>query len=732
MAVKARTDESKAEILKEARARFKRCVAWEATARARFRDDLKFAEGDAYNGYQWPTDVMTSRTVDKRPMLTINRVRQHCLDILNDARQSKVSIKVRPVRGGASYDAAQILEGVIKHIEYISNADAAYQRALGYAVRAGIGWCRIVTDYAGDDTFDQEIFIRPVKDPLSVYLDPDITEFDGSDARFGFVFTEMPKDEFEHAYPEFKGKDPPKNVELDEDESWVADKVRIAEYFRCVQDKTKLYAFTDPTTGEQVFKTEKEIDKELMASVVDNPDTMVRSIMLTKVEHFTLIGDEIGEEKEWPGRYIPLLRCVGEETVIEGQLDRKGHTRALLDSQRMMNYNASASVEFGALQSKIPYIGAVESIEGYEENWNNANTSNASLLPYKSRSDDGTIEYPAPARQPPPMGAPVFMQGFRDAVEQMYLASGQNQADFGQPGNEKSGVAIQQRQRQGDNATYHYLDHQAMMVRFAGKQLIDLIPKVYDTPRMVKMRDDAGKETDVKIDPDAPEPVQKEKSEGDNETATLNPNIGTYDVVSDVGPAYATRRQEAFAAWTQILSQNKELINVIGDIALRFSDFPGGLEAAERLRRLVPAQALQDGPPPDVVALQGQLQQMDAIIKALEAKVADKMADHLNDQERNAIEEYKAQSGRLSALTPEALGMAPEEFLVLVKEAISEAIQTSGAALAPAIDTEPYIPPEAAAPPMQPPPGGPPGPPMMAPEGAPPEMMPPPEPAVPA
>jgi hypothetical protein len=330
------------------------------------------------------------------------------------------------------------------------------------------------------------------------------------------------------------------------------------------------------------------------------------------------------------------------------------------------------------------------------------------------------------------MGAPVFMQGFRDAVEQMYLASGQNQADFGQPGNEKSGVAIQQRQRQGDNATYHYLDHQAMMVRFAGKQLIDLIPKVYDTPRMVKMRDDAGKETDVKIDPDAPEPVQKEKSEGDNETAILNPNIGTYDVVSDVGPAYATRRQEAFAAWTQILSQNKELINVIGDIALRFSDFPGGLEAAERLRRLVPAQALQDGPPPDVVALQGQLQQMDAIIKGLEAKVADKMADHLNDQEKNAIEAYKAQSGRLSALTPEALGMAPEEFLVLVKEAISEAIQTSGAALAPAIDTEPYIPPEAAAPPMQPPPGGPPGPPMMAPEGAPPEMMPPPEPAVPA
>ncbi len=189
-------------ILQEAKDRFKRASDWEATSRARFRDDVKFAEGDAYNNWQWPEDQLLQRT--KRPSLTINRVRQHNLDILNDARQSRVAVKVRPLRDGASYESSQILDGVIKHIEYISHADAAYQMALKFAVQGGIGWIRLVTDYTGDDTFDQEIFIRPVPDPLSILLDPDIKQFDGSDARFGFVFTDMPKDEFDRAYPKYK------------------------------------------------------------------------------------------------------------------------------------------------------------------------------------------------------------------------------------------------------------------------------------------------------------------------------------------------------------------------------------------------------------------------------------------------------------------------------------------------------------------------------------------------
>jgi hypothetical protein len=681
MATPKRSESEKAKILTEARERFRKCESWEATFRGRFKEDIRLDAADAYNQWQWPTDVLNART--NQPCLTINKIRQHNLDVLNDARQSKISIKVRALRDGASYDSAQIYDGVIRHIEYISNADSAYQHALAMAVRGGIGFIRISTDYADDKSFDQEIFIRRVKDPMTVYLDPDITEFDGSDARFGFVFTDMPKDEFDRTYP--KLKDVARNTELKPEESWADDEhVKVAEYFRCVKSEKRRVAFTDPQTGQQVVATEDEIDEAMLDSVIDAPDTMIRSIELTTVEHFLIVGDTIAEEKEWPGRYIPLLRCVGEETIIDGQMDRKGHTRALIDPQRMFNYNASASIEYGALQSKIPYTAAVESIEGYEPTWEAANTNNAAVLPYKAYNDQGQV-LPKPERQQPPMGAPVFMQGMNDAAEWMRMASGQYQADMGAPSNERSGVAIQQRQRQGDNATYHYLDHQSSMIRYAGKQLLDLIPKVYDTPRLIRIRDEAGTETEVNIDPNAAEPFNREKVGPDQDKVTFNPKAGSYDVIADVGAAYATRRQEAFAAYTQILTQNKELTGLIGDIAMRFADFPGAEEAAQRLRRMVPKQALEDGPSPDVQALQQRVQQMQMVVDQLNDKLASKVASHVNDQERNAIQAYDSQTKRIAALK-EQLATDPQDLLMLVREVLTSALSTE-AALEPALDT---------------------------------------------
>lgn len=688
-AKRERSSEEQKKILEEARERFNRCKDWESTARARFDMDIKFDAGDAYNNYQWDVTVLGTR--NGRPSMTVNRVRQHNLDILNDARQSKVAVKVRPLRGGASYESAMILDGIIRHIEYISNAESAYQTALGFAVRGGIGYFRLATAYSGDDTFDQEIFIRRVKDPRSIYLDPDISEFDGSDAKFGFVFTDVPNKEFEKSYPKYKG-DAGRNSELSPTETWCGvEKTRVAEYFRCVEDEDQLIAYIDPEKQQQVTKRKSELAAELLAQVVDAPGTAERTVKFTKVEHFKIIGDRIAEEKVWPGKYIPILRTVGEETIIDGQLDRKGHTRSLIDSQRYLNYNISGAAEYGALQTKSPWVAPAKAIEGYEDEWNTANIVNRSVLPYHDRDDDGN-EIQKPERPQPPSSAPVFMQGSRDAIEWMYLASGQNPSDFGQPGNEKSGVAIEARQRQGDNATYHYLDHQASTIRFAGKQLLDLIGKVYDTKRIVKWRDDAGNEGEVTIDPDATEHFQQEENPDGTKTAILNPKMGTYDVQADVGPAYATRRQEAFAAFSQLLGANKELVGVVGDIWMRFADVPGAEEAAERMKRMIPEQALKDGPNPDVIKLQQKIQGMTQLIGELNEKLADKSGDlavkvekNQIEQERNAVTGYDSVTKRVAALK-EALALDPDRLMMLVREVLEEGITTSGdGSLSPAL-----------------------------------------------
>lgn len=699
MALKDRSEADKREILKEARDRFKRCQDWEAVARDRFEDDLKFVEGDSYNGYQWPEDVRTQRESDMAPVLTINQTKQHILNVLNDARQSRVAISIKPTGGEATFESAQLLEGIVRYIEYQSRAGTVYQHALSFAVRAGIGYVRLTTDYLGDDTFDQDIFIRRVKDPRTVYLDPDINEFDGSDATFGFVFTDMPNDQFKRGYPKYKDKAGQNGVSAslgNDAQDWITkDHVRVAEYFRCVPQDDKLIGFTNPQTGQVQVMPQSKMDKELLASVIDDPSTMVRNTILTKVEHFMICGDEIMEEKEWPGRYIPLARCIGEETVIDGELDRKGLTRALLDPQRILNYNGSAAVQYGALQTKAPWVGSAESIEGYEDVWANANIDPTAVLPYNAMDDSGN-PLPKPERVVPPTGAPVFMEGINMAAEWMRNASGQYQADMGAPGNERSGTAITARQRQGDNATYHYLDHQSSMVAHIGRMIIDLIPHVWDTQRIVKWRSETGDEMDVNVDPNAPQHVSdKEQTDDQSYQQTLNPTISwKYGVEADVGPAYATKRQEAFAAYTQILAQNKELTGLIGDIAMRFADFPGADEAAQRLRRMVPPQALGEGDDPQVAQLKQQIGEMQKVLQITTQKLADKAGEHQKNQEKNAVDAFKAQTDRVKALQ-EAWVADPEGVMRLVKAAMDEAIQTSGGILPPSDPNNPPIEPEA-------------------------------------
>lgn len=707
---KKRSDEDKRTILKEARGRFTRCQNWESTARARYVDDVKFSEGDSDNLYQWPEDIRSRMSDDKRAMLTINKTNQHILDVLNDARQARVAIKIRPTGDGATVDAAEIFMGVIRHIEYLSNASTSYQHGLACSTRGGIGYWRLATGYANDDSFDQEIFIRRVRDPLTIYLDPEIQEFDGSDAKFGFVFTELVKDD----HPELK--DVLGNSDFGPT-SWVKENsIRQAEYFRRVEHKERLIAYPDPAdkSGESMkVVRESALDPQMVKMLVKMTSTQVRTIKTHKVEWFKIIGDTITEENEWPGIYIPIVRCVGEETVIDGELDRKGLTRALKDPQRMFNYNASGSVEFGALQSKSPWVAPADAIEGYETYWNNANTDNFSVLPWNHMDDEGTA-IPSPQRQNPPSSAPVFIEGMNASAEWMRMVSGQYQADMGAPSNERSGAAITARQRQGDNATFHFLDHQSMAIRFTGKQLVDLIPKIYDTPRILEILSEAGDRKKIRLDVSAEQALQKTQQDRDEVEAIFNPRVGKYEVIADVGPAFATRRQEAWNAYVQILTQNKELVGVIGDLAFKMADFPGAEEVATRLKRMVPQKALEDGPSPDLLAAQQQIEALQALVKQVAQKLADKTAEHLNDQEKNAVSAYDAQTKRLSALK-EALITDPDGLMDLVRQVIAEAQATSGAGLGPALEPNAELTAEAMMPPAQPPqpalpPGGPAGP----------------------
>ena len=679
-----------AEIIREAKARFERCVTWESDARAHALADSKFANGDSINGLQWDQAVKSAR--GDRPCLTMNKTRQHNLQIVNDARQHKAQIKVTPTGGRATYEAAEIFSGIIRRIEYQSKATDAYSTAIYHQVETGLGYVRVVTDYADEESFEQEIFIRRVPDPGTIYLDPDAKDYDKADMRFAFVFNDIPRDLYEAEHGE---GDMPAPAALDHSDGWNdRDHVREAEYWRRNDGTDTLHEMPDGTAIRESEMAEGELDavrKHIVRS---------RDISEPEIEWFKIVGDRIDERKTWPGKYIPIVPFLGEEVIIEGKMDRKGHTRALIDAQRMYNYWSSAAVEQVALQGKSPYVAPARAVEGYEDYWKTANTKNYSFLPYND-IDDNAQPIARPERSQPPQMAQAYIEGMNIAREDMMMVSGQYQAQMGQQGNEVSGTAIGQRQRQSENAVAHYTDNQAKGIRQIGRIVLDLIPKVYNTARVTKIMALDGSDTDVALVPNAaqahqhvamgpqgPQPLSNEQAQQQQANPDVpdpkvifNPTVGRYDVEADVGPSYGTQREEAFNAFSQIMSQNPSAFAIVGDFWAANADFPGADELAERLKRGLPPQ-YRGGPDPQVQqiqqAMQQQGQQAQQLLGKADAEVSSLKAQIVTLQEQAKekaadidIKNYDSETRRMAAIG----AVDPTALKVLIRSMLSEMLQ---------------------------------------------------------
>lgn len=637
------TDEESQEIITELQARFESAQEWEDRARMLANEDLKFGIADSDNGYQWPEVFANSRQLNFQPVLTINKTRIHCLQVINDAKQNKVACKVSPTGDTATVDAAQVFEGVIRHIEYMSNAEDAYDNAVWWQVYTGIGYWRVCADFVDDDSFDQALYIRPVRDPFSVYLDPDIQEQDGSDAKWGLFYTDIPRWRFDQEYPDLKEKvarDPIGEI----GEGKVADKkIRMVEYYRRVPKPDTLIATPE---GEMVFAS--ELPPDLVKMLKADPRTKTRKVSRHEVEWFKIVGSHIVDRGIWPSQYIPIIRLPGEESIVDGQYDRRGHVRGMKDPQRSYNYFTSAAVELFALQPKVPYIGPMEAFSGLETYWDAANVTNPAWLPYNHVDDKGT-PIPPPQRQQPPTISPAIMQGLQQASLDMQMVTGQFEAQMGQEGDEKSGVALLTRQRRGDNATYGFVNALAMAIRYTGRILIDMIPKVYDTERVIQIMEEDGTQKSVAISTQMQQPLSSDIPEGQDVALIFNPNVGRYAVQADVGPSFGTRRQETFDALMRLAAADKSLIPVAGDLIVKSADFALADELAERLKRMVPAQAL-GGPSPEQQQMAQKLQQSQSVIEKLMRELMDKRAEQDDRLTKREIEEYRADTDRMKAI----------------------------------------------------------------------------------
>ena len=578
--------------------------------RAEALDDVRFSAGD-----QWPVDVQNSRVLESRPCLTINKVDAYCRQIVNQIREQRPRIKAHGMNTQSNEKQAQIITGICRHIELQSDADQAYLNAVDYAVRMGWGYIRIHTDYVKDDSFNQEIYIKPIENPFTVYFDPNSIMADGSDAERCLITTLIPKKTFSAMYPD---------AELDQGfvsrgtgdviGDWIQkEEIRIAEYWYTERESATLLQLSD---GSSIYEDEydKKMGEKLGVEIINKRDSVRKKVKWCKVTAMQVL-----EEGEWAGKYIPIVPVYGQSTIVQGKHKRFGLVRMAKDPQRMYNYWSTALTETVALAPKAKWLLAEGQDEGHENEWAQANIKAMPVLRYKQTDIDGR-QAPPPVRQSPeqpPTGAMAAMQSMNLDLQAVIGIYDPNQL----PQGIQSGKAIQGQQMQSDMTNMHYYDNLTRSIRQVGRIILDLIPKIYDTQRAMRIIGDDGKPEIMTIN-------ERKMDEQGIERILNDVTIGEFDVVMDTGPGYNSKRQEAVDAMMALFQAEPALVQVAGDLLVRNMDFFGADVIADRLainNPLAQIDDMADIPPPiqmklkqdqaTIQQLQQQLQQLQMVIK---------------------------------------------------------------------------------------------------------------------
>ena len=639
-----------ADLLDEIRERMKDSSASEADVmnRASYQDDVRFENGD-----QWDDKARRDRDEVGRPTVTVNKCAPVVKQILGDARQNKISIKVKAVDGDSDPKVARIYDGLISNIEKVSSADTVYDTSLGFAVRGGYGYFRIITEYSDEDAFDQDIKFKRIVNPLSVYDDPECQNLDRSDRGWCFVTDTQTKESFKKEYPDSKIAS---GIEVglgDQEKTWLADgTVMVAEYFRVVKIPEMLYLLETGKTlresvikknGAEVIEDELNPGKKLLMIGNDVIGTIVkeRKTKYPKVEWYKTNGFEILEGPiEFPSKYIPVVFVPGDEVWVEGKQILRSAIKWAKDPNRIYNWARSTAIETMAAAPRQPWLVTPGMIKGYEKFWEQANRKPLPYLLYNV--DNGQI----PQRQ---MGAIPDGGATQESMmssDDIKSTTGIFDASLGAAGNETSGKAIIARQRQGDIGSFVFIDNLVSALEYAARVLVDMIPRVYDTKRIVRLLNPDGSEgwetiNEIHIDP----------MTGD-ETLLNDISVGKFDVAVTAGPSYSTKRQEAADQMLQLVSAAPEYRAILVPKIVKGLDFDG---AEELSKEMVDATAGAGQPPKPT-----QEEQLDIMNKVLTAEGKELVNTQRKMDIEGAINDQDERTKALIIQALEATGLLPE------------------------------------------------------------------------
>lgn len=555
------------DFLKDAKDRYKESVAgWDHIYREA-SSDIKFVY-DVDEG-QWPYNIRQQREKDGRPVLTVNKLQKYVRQNRGSQMMNRPRMKVIPVDSNSDPHMAELYNGLIRQIEYLSRAEIAYDTAYNHSISSSVGFFRINTQYEDFDSFNQEITIKRVLNPLSIHFDPYAQEFCLEDAQYCFVEDLISKEQFKKLYPkaEIQDFDSSSTAQLFGD--WLkSDKVRVAEYYYKDTKTRKLVQLE----GGQVIPIDKKLTMDAIKAA-GGKIVRERTVEIPVVKWAKINGVEKLEETEWAGSGIPIIPVFGDEVMSEGKRYYLSLARGAKGPQQMYNYWCTAATETVALAPKMPFIVDHRQIKGFENEWEDANTQNRMYIRYNAIAG-----LQKPSREPQAQMPAAIINMMQNTAFDIEDHLGMYEASMGKESNERSGKAITARVAQADKGTYTYAQNLTWAIIAAGRQIIELIPKIYDTERALRIMGEDGTHGVVEVN----KPVLM----ADGSTGKANDlSVGKYDLIATIGASYSSKRQEMVQAMIESMQYAPQIAPYIAPLIFKYSDWPGAEEVASAIQQ---------------------------------------------------------------------------------------------------------------------------------------------------
>lgn len=631
------------DFISDMRDEYKHDVEYDRINRFEMIDDLRFAAGE-----QWDPVVLQQRK--GLPCLVVNTIPQFTAQLVGDWRESRKAIKVIPSDSNDT-DLGEIREDLVRSIEMQSRADRSYDHAFESMVIAGDADLKVTVEYAKDDVFDQDIFVRPIEDVLSVVWDRFSVDPTGRDARRVFVDDRIPKDEFDRKWPNLGGgsdllqEDKIDRVTLagwQDEESY-----RVTEYWRMIERQRTLALFE----GGQIY----EIDDTNIDQITQEHGSPVKTRVVWcryAQMHYCSGTRILAGPYEYRLNRLPIIRMSGRIVNIAGRRVRYGLVRFMKDPSRLRNFWRSIAAEQLGYAPKAQWLATQSAIEGRQEAFRKAHLTRDPLLVV---NDEAIIGQNIQRIEPPAPQQAIFQEVAMN-VQDMKDVSGIQDASLGIRSNETSGKAIMNRQHEGDIASQTYYDNADAAILEAGDVINQLIPQIYDGTRVIRL---IGKDESIKF----------QRINDPMDPYSIDLAAGMFDVALSTGTSYTTQREAAAQAMMDAVQVWPQLMEIAGDLVAKAQMWPGAEELAERLSKTVPQQFLSPeeqakngGPPPVPPQVVQQMQQM---LQQLQQENTQLKMDKTIDFKKLEIQSYEAETKRISALNQDQGKETPVDYTAL-------------------------------------------------------------------